>query len=108
MVYFIWFISFIFFFLIFQGIQIPLDSDIHALSTLEDVQYAIEHGVYVINKEKVCEKENLFLFSDIDFLFFLQNIVTNILYRASMDELNKYANDDHKVPTVGKMRRKTN
>lgn len=40
-------------FLISQGIQIPSDSDIHALSTLEDVQYATEHGVYIVNKEKV-------------------------------------------------------
>jgi hypothetical protein len=35
----------------FQGIKVPIDSDIHALSTLEDVHYATEHGVYVINKE---------------------------------------------------------
>jgi len=38
---------------IFIGIQIPLDSDIHALSTLEDVEYATGHGVYIVNKEKV-------------------------------------------------------
>lgn len=38
---------------LFVGIQIPIDSDIHALSTLEDVQYATEHGVYVVNKETV-------------------------------------------------------
>ncbi|CAF2470744.1 unnamed protein product [Rotaria sp. Silwood2] len=63
-----------------SGIQVPLDSDIHVLATLEDIQYATGHGVYIINKEK--------------------NIVTNILYRASIDELNKYANNDHKVPTV--------
>ncbi|CAF0740338.1 unnamed protein product [Rotaria sordida] len=63
-----------------NGIQVPFDSDIHALATLEDVQYATGHGVYIINKEK--------------------NIITNILYRASIDELNKYANNDHKVPTV--------
>lgn len=41
---------------LFEGIQIPSDSDIHALSTLEDAQYATEHGVYVVNKEKVCQK----------------------------------------------------
>ncbi|CAF2858320.1 unnamed protein product [Rotaria sp. Silwood2] len=71
-----------------SGIQVPLDSDIHVLATLEDIQYATGHGVYIINKEK--------------------NIVTNILYRASIDELNKYANNDHKVPTVGRIRRKKN
>jgi hypothetical protein len=27
---------------------------------------------------------------------------------VSAEELNKYANNDHKVPTVGKIRRKTN
>ncbi|CAF0775569.1 unnamed protein product [Rotaria sp. Silwood1] len=63
-----------------NGIEVPFDSDIHALATLEDVQYAAGHGVYIINKEK--------------------NIVTNILYRASIDELNKHTNNDHKVPTV--------
>ena len=47
--------------LVFPGIQIPIASDIHALSTLEDVQYATEHGVYVVNKETVCERIHFFL-----------------------------------------------
>lgn len=38
---------------IFQGIQVPTDSDIHALATLEDVKYATGHGVYIVNKETV-------------------------------------------------------
>ncbi|CAF1213343.1 unnamed protein product [Rotaria magnacalcarata] len=66
--------------LTFQGIQIPFDSDIHALATLEDVQYATEHGVYIVDKET--------------------NNVRNILYRASIQELNKYSNDNQKVPTI--------
>ncbi|CAF3346384.1 unnamed protein product [Rotaria sp. Silwood1] len=42
-----------------NGIEVPFDSDIHALATLEDVQYAAGHGVYIINKEKVIEQKSL-------------------------------------------------
>ncbi len=85
--------------LYFPGIKVPIDSDIHALSTLEDVHYATEHGVYIVNKEKVWRKIYFFYFCYL--LFFFKNIVTNILYQAPVDELNKYANEDHQVPTVG-------
>lgn len=44
---------------IFIDIQIPLDSDIHALSTLEDVEYATGHGVFIVNKEKVDKMRKL-------------------------------------------------
>ncbi|CAF1085875.1 unnamed protein product [Adineta ricciae] len=63
-----------------KSIQIPSDSDIHALATLEDVQYASRHGVYIIDKEN--------------------NVVTNILYQVSTDILNKYANEDNRIPII--------
>lgn len=44
-----------------KGIQIPSDSDIHALSTLENIQYATKHGVYIIDKEKVFKKNYFFV-----------------------------------------------
>ncbi|CAF3754796.1 unnamed protein product [Adineta steineri] len=62
------------------GIKIPVNTDIHALATLEDVQYATGHGVYIVDKDN--------------------DIVTNILYQASTDELTKLANNEHKVPVA--------
>jgi hypothetical protein len=51
-------------------------------------------------------EKNTFSHRDFHLFAVFQNIVTNILYRASVDELNKYANEDHKMPIVRKIRRK--
>ncbi|CAF1274250.1 unnamed protein product [Adineta steineri] len=72
--------SFVFVVVVSQGIKIPVNTDIHALATLEDVQYATGHGVYIVDKDN--------------------DIVTNILYQASTDELTKLANNEHKVPVA--------
>ena len=40
----------------FKGFCIPVDSDVHALSTMESIDYATNHGIYVIDKETVSTK----------------------------------------------------
>ncbi|CAF0902210.1 unnamed protein product [Didymodactylos carnosus] len=62
----------------FYDQKIPGDSDIHAFATMENVDYASKHGTYKLNNN---------------------NIITDILYRAPIAELNKIA-VDNKVPIV--------